>query len=143
MYQKDYLMKMLEMLGDFISSVLGFIKNGEFNRANELIEEAYSDFLKQDAAYFNGLPVDKLTHHLLQEHNYSYGHLEVLSELFNAQAELHYRQGRNRESLVCFEKALVVLTFVVNESKTFSQEKENKLADLQEKVRDLRELEKH
>jgi tetratricopeptide (TPR) repeat protein len=143
MYQKDYLMKMLEMLGDFISSVLGFIKNGEFNRANELIEEAYADFLKQDAAYFNGLPVDKLTHHLLKEHNYTYGHLEVLAELFNAQAKLYYRQGKNRESLDYYEKALVVLKFVVSESKTFSQEKERQLAELQEKVRELRALEKN
>lgn len=136
-------MKMLEMLGEFVAGIMSFLRKGEFNRANEMIEEAYTDFLKQDAAYFNGLPVEKLTHHLLKKHNYSHAHLEVLSELFNAQAELEYRQGKNQESLVYFEKALLVLRFVVNESKTFSQEKENKLAELQVKVRDLRELEKN
>jgi tetratricopeptide (TPR) repeat protein len=136
-------MKMLEMLGEFVAGMMSFLKRGEFNRANEMIEAAFTDFLKQDAAYFNNLPVEKLTHHLLKEHNYSYGHLEVLAELFKVQAELYYRQGKNEESLVFFEKALVVLQFVVNESKTYSQEKETRLVELQEKVRDLRELEKH
>ncbi|PKP09469.1 MAG: hypothetical protein CVU09_11020 [Bacteroidetes bacterium HGW-Bacteroidetes-4] len=142
MYQKDYIMKMLEMLGEFVAGMMSFLKKGEFNRVNEMIEAAFTDFLKQDAAYFNNLPIEKLTHHLLKEHNYSYGHLEVLAELFNTQAELYYRQGKNEESLVFYEKALVVLQFVVKESKTFSQEKENKVAQLQLKISDLRELEK-
>ncbi len=135
-------MKMLEMLGEFVAGMMSFLKKGEFNRVNEMIEAAFTDFLKQDAAYFNNLPIEKLTHHLLKEHNYSYGHLEVLAELFNTQAELYYRQGKNEESLVFYEKALVVLQFVVKESKTFSQEKENKVAQLQLKISDLRELEK-
>ena len=135
-------MKMLEMLGEFVAGMMSFLKKGEFNRVNEMIEAAFTDFLKQDAAYFNNLPIEKLTHHLLKEHNYSYGHLEVLAELFNTQAELYYRQGKNEGSLVFYEKALVVLQFVVKESKTFSQEKENKVAQLQLKISDLRELEK-
>jgi hypothetical protein len=33
MYQKDYILRMIEMLGEMIAGILGLIKKGEFEQA--------------------------------------------------------------------------------------------------------------
>jgi hypothetical protein len=94
MYQKDYILRMIEMLGDLIAGILGLIRKGDYDHASEQLGRIYYDMLKEDASFFRTIPKEELTHKLLQEHNYSSGHLEILAELFNAEAELELVQGR-------------------------------------------------
>lgn len=73
---------MIEMIADLIALLLGLIKKGDLPQASKLLENAYRDFLKEDASFFRNLPKEKLTNKLLTEHNYTNGHLKILSELF-------------------------------------------------------------
>jgi hypothetical protein len=81
MYQKDYILRMIEMLGDLIAGILGLIKKGEFEKAKEKLENLYYGMLKEDSAFFRDIPENELTDRLLYQHNYNNGHLEVLAEL--------------------------------------------------------------
>src|SRR5665648_903366 len=83
MYQKDYILRMIEMLARLIAGILGLIKNGNYKQASDQLEIIYYDMLKEDASFFRAIPEEKLTQKLLQEHNYTNGHLEILAELFN------------------------------------------------------------
>jgi NADPH-dependent glutamate synthase beta subunit-like oxidoreductase len=38
MYQKDYILRMLEMLSDLIALILGLIKKGDIRQASERLE---------------------------------------------------------------------------------------------------------
>ena len=99
MYQKDYVLRMVEMLADLIAVIFGLIKKGDYSLASERIERIYYDMLKQDAAFFRTIPERKLTSKLIEEHNFTSGHLEILAELFNAEAELELAQGHSKSSL--------------------------------------------
>jgi hypothetical protein len=46
MYQKDYILRMIEMLGDLIAGILGLIKKGEFEKAADKLENLYLGMLK-------------------------------------------------------------------------------------------------
>ena len=81
-YQKDYILRMIEMIGEFIALLLGLLKKDDVQQAAERLDNAYRQFLKEDAAYFRIIPKEELTTKLLEEHNYTYGHLKILSELF-------------------------------------------------------------
>ncbi len=137
MYQRDFIMRMIEMIAEMIAGILGLIKKGNFQKASQLIEEAYHDYLKQDAAYFNSIPTDQLTDELISKHNYSNGHLEILSNLFYAQAELNYAQNKYSESLQFYQKALLLLEFVLNENQTFSFDKQSKSNLIQNRIAEL------
>lgn len=137
MYQKDFILRMIEMLADLITGILGLIKKGDFPKASQSIDNAYQDLLKQDAAYFNNIPLNDLTKNLIQKHNYTNGHLEILSELLYAQAELTYAQSKYDKSLKFYQKSLVLLTFVIKESKVFSFEKQSKVSILQNRIAEL------
>ena len=120
MYQKDYILRMLEMFAQMIAGLLGLIRDGHINQASQTLENAYRDFLKNDASLFRKIPTEKLTETLLKEHNYTNDHLKVLSELFFAEGELQLIQGNYIDSLTFLEKSLILFEFVEEESRSFS-----------------------
>jgi len=134
MYQKDFILRMIEMIAELVAAILGLIKNGHTGQASQILENAYRDFLKEDASFFREIPKHKLTTKLLEEHNYQNGHLEILSELFYAEGELQVALGNNKSSRIYFEKALILADFVEKDSKTFSFNKRDKIFILQEKI---------
>jgi hypothetical protein len=138
MYQRDYIMRMIEELVAAIGRILGLIRKGDYQQATQSLENAYYDMLKQDASFFQNIPKEELTTKLLREHHFTNGHLEILSELFYAQAELFYAQGKHANGLEFYEKSSVLLDFVVKESKTYSAEKQSRLEILKERINQLK-----
>jgi hypothetical protein len=136
MYQKDYVLRMIAMLMKFIGEVLGLIRKGDLRTASEELEKGYNTFLREDAVFFRNIPAEMLTGKLLREHNYTSGHLGILAELFNAEAELELAQGNIRESLVYSEKALLLFEFVDKEQKTYSQERLDKIETIKKRLSD-------
>ena len=136
MYQKDYLLRMIAMLMKFIGEVLGLIRNGDLKKASEEIEKGYNTFLREDAVFFHNIPAELLTGKLLREHNYTSGHLEILAELFNAEAELELAKGNKKESLGYSGKALLLFEFVDKEQKTYSQDRLDKIEAIKKRMSD-------
>lgn len=135
MYQKDYILRMIEMLADLIAGILSLIKKGDLKRASQGLEIIFYDFLKKDAAFFNNIPKEKLTTKLLEEHNFTNGHLEILAELFYAEAELSQAQNDQGKSMEFYEKSLFLFEFVDKESKIFSIDRQSKLSTIHEQIR--------
>ena len=139
MYQRDYIMRMIEMIGELVAGILGLIKKGNFQQASLSLENAYYNFLKEDAALLRNINKEKMTDELIKEHNYTNGHLEILSELFYAEAELLYAKGNHRESIEFYEKTLILYEFVAQESKSFSLEKQSRILSIQDRIIKLKE----
>lgn len=140
MYQKDFILRMIEMLAELVAGILGLIKKGDYQKASQSIDDAYQDLLKQDAGFFNNIPLGKLTDNLIQEHNFTNGHLEILSELFYTQAELSFAQNKHTESLEFYQKSLCLMEFVIKESQTFSFEKQSKISFIQNRIVELKNV---
>ena len=136
MYQKDYVLRMIAMLIKFVGEVLGLIRKGDLKKASEELDKGYNTFLKKDAVFFRNIPEKELTGRLLREHNYTNGHLEILAELFNAEAELEFAQGNKKESLGYSGKALLLFEFVDKEQKTYSQDRLDKIEAIKKRMSD-------
>jgi hypothetical protein len=139
MYQKDFILRMIEMLADLVAGILRLIRKGDFEQASVTLENAYYDYLKQDASYFRSIPNASLTDEMLGKHNYTNGHLEMLAGLFFAQAELSTAQGNTREGLEYYEKSLLLYTFVFKGSDTFSLEMESKIGYIHDRIAGIKE----
>lgn len=137
MYQKDYILREVERIGILIAGILGIIKKGDFQEANKSIDDAYLDVLKEDAAFFNHIPMNDLTENLIQQHNYTHGHLEILSELFYAQGELYYAQDDQNSCLQYYQKSLKLLEFLDKESGAYSLEKQTKIANIKKRILEI------
>jgi hypothetical protein len=129
---------MLEMLATLIAGILGLIKKGDLQQASHALENAYMDLLKNDASLFREIPGEELTSSLLSMHNYTHDHLKVLSELFYAEGELQLARGNEENGREYYEKSLILLQFVVREARAYSLEDQSRLAQIQNRIADLK-----
>ena len=90
--------------------------------------------LKEDAAFFKGIPAGELTGKLLKEHNYTNGHLEILAELFNAEAELEMAQGNKPGCAEYSTKSLILFEFIDREQKTYTPKRLKKMSTIRERI---------
>jgi hypothetical protein len=134
MYQRDYVLRMIEMAAKMLAAILGQIKGGDTLKASEDLENMYYDILKKDAAFFGDIPLENLTEKLLTEHNYTNGHLEILAELFNAEAELCLANKDQKGCVEYSRKSLKLFEFIDNEQKTYSEERINKMNILRGRI---------
>ena len=138
MYEKDYILRMIEMFGELLRGIIGLIKKGEYNKASEQIGRVYYDILKEDASFFRTIPEEELTNKLLLEHNYTNGHLEILAELFNAEAELSLAQGNKSGSIEYSRKSLILFEFIDADQKIYSLERINKMESIRRRIDNLK-----
>jgi len=129
---------MIAVISKLIAAILGLIRKGEYRQASESIDRIYFDFLREDSSFFHAIPEEELTRKLLQEHNYTNGHLEILAELFNAEAELELAQGNRNRSLDFSRKSLILFDFIDKEQKTFSLERADKMTEIRKRIEILK-----
>ena len=137
MFQKDYILRMVEMIGDLIAALLGLIKKGDLDQAEKILERGYIELLRREAAFFLAIPIEKLTGTLIEDHNFENGHLAVLSELFFAEATLNEAQNKLPYAVTCYQKSLKLLEFLEDEDKTWSAKREERLTILKTKISEL------
>ncbi len=139
MYQKDYILRMVDMLMEMISLILGYIKKKEFKQATIALEYAYQTLLKEDASFFQNISIENLTENLMQQHHYTNGHLEILAELFFLEAELKFAEEKNDRSLELYKKSLILFEFIEKATKSYSVDKQNKMNTMKARISSIQE----
>ncbi|MFO7369387.1 MAG: hypothetical protein R6X09_03865 [Bacteroidales bacterium] len=137
MYQKDYILRMIEMLGDLLRAIFGMITNGQFEQAEKSLHEAYLTTLRKDASFFQQIPIEKLTDELIQEHNFTNAHLEILAELMFAEASLLFSKNKKQESLPFYHKSLLLFKFVNEAYRVYSRDRIEKMEKITERLSEI------
>jgi hypothetical protein len=127
MYQKDYILRMIEIIGDLIRGIIGLITRGDLKLADKKLNEAYYTMLRKDAWFFQNIPINELTKTLIEEHNYTNEHLHILAELFYAEAALRYAKNNRADSLLYYKKSLALFEFIDKAGRTYSGERLEKM----------------
>jgi len=138
MYQKDYILRMVEMIGDLIAAFLGLLKKGDPDQAEKMIERGYVELLRNDASFFLLIPKEQLTDQLIGKHHYEHFHLEILGELFYAEGELAEARHQPEHGLACYEKSLILIEFLEKNDKTWSAKREERKVTLRDKIMELK-----
>ena len=137
MYSKDIILRMIEMMMEFVARMLGLIKKGDFDQASHYIENAYLEFLKEDASFFREIKKENLLAELINKKEFGIAHFEMLSELFYVEAELHLAEGKQSKSINFCEKSILLLDYAIKSSTTKSFEKEARLAVYEKRLEQL------
>lgn len=134
MYQKDYILRMIEMLGELLRAIFGMITKGQLEQAEKSLHEAYITTLRKDAFFFQQIPIENLTSELMQEHNFTNEHLEILAELMFTEATLIFSKNKQHESLPFFQKSLLLFEFVNNAYRTYSRDRIEKIDTIRKRI---------
>jgi hypothetical protein len=134
MYEKDYILRMIEMLGDLLRAIFGMITRGDLKQARRSLDEAFLTMLRKDAGFFQDIPPEEMTRTLLEDHHYTSNHLLILAELLFAEGELELAQDNNPGSRVCFRKSLLLFEFVYQTERTYSKERLDKMEEIRKRL---------
>ncbi|MBN2273683.1 MAG: hypothetical protein JXR41_08875 [Bacteroidales bacterium] len=136
MYQRDYILRMIEMLAQLIAAILKYIKSGDLSKASQSLQSAYSMVFHDEVPKLRSLPEEGMIDTLLQEYLYTNGHLEMLAELFYADAELLLAEKKIPESLSYYRKSLTLLEYIDKEYKSYSRERQDRIMAVRERLKD-------
>jgi len=137
MYQRDYILRMIEMLGELLRAIFGLITRGDLKQAEIKLNETYYTMLRKDAWFFQNIPEDRLTRTLIEDHNYTNDHLQILAELFYAEAELQVAKNNLRGGRSSYQKSLLLFEFVDEADRTYSDERLKKMEMIRNKMAEL------
>jgi len=134
MYQRDYILRMIEMVAQLIAGILKLIKTGDIHRASQALQNAYEVAFRHEALRLKAIPEEELLDTLLEEHLYTTGHLEMLAELFYADAELLLAEHKFSECLSCYRKSLAIFEYIDKEYHSYSQARQDRMQAIRERL---------
>jgi len=136
MYQRDYILRMIETIAQVVAAILRLIKTGDLRQASQVLQNAYGIAFQHEALKLKALPEEGLVDTLLQEYLFTSGHLEMLAELFYADAELLQAENKISESMSYYRKSLALFEYIDKEYRSYSQERQDKMQSIREKLAD-------
>ena len=129
MPKEDYLLKYIEKLSRVIAAMLGFMEKGFPDESLRLADELYTELLAIDI-----LTLEEMTElefqQLLYKHNLTISYLEYFSEILLQTAKAYEEKQENAKARSFYQKALQTLLYLTEKDKTFSLEREDKIAAL-------------
>ncbi len=137
MLKRDFILRMIEMLAELIAGILGLIKKGKLEEAGDELDRAYDSILKDDADKIRQIPSEKIVEELNFKFNYSSDQMEMISDIFYAEAELFYAKGEKEECLESYKKSLLLLQNVMEHTDTFSFKRQHRISLLSQKIEEL------
>ncbi len=137
--ERDYILRVIEMMVQLIAAILGRVSAGKFDEAEQMLENAYQVLLREEASLLRSIPAERLIPELLEAHSYTHGQLEVLAELFLAQAQLHYARMLREESLGCYDRSIILFRYLETESRTLSFERLAKIQRIEGRIAELKD----
>lgn len=131
MYEKDYIMRMVEAFSRMIARIMGLREKGELNQAEALILEAYDTILKIDPVTLRNFD-ENAWETFCRERTPQ--ELEMIADLFRLEGEIRIDLGDREGVCRLLFKSLELLKYVDDHTDTFSLPRFDKISALEQKL---------
>jgi len=131
MYERDYIMRMIEAFAKMIAAIIGLREKGELDKARALVEEAYDSVLKVNSREIKEYDEEQWKQFCSKR---SPEELEMLADLLMVEGEIMLDSGKSEGARELLFKALELLRLVELQSGTFSITRFDKITELEKKL---------
>ncbi|HEX3201258.1 MAG TPA: DUF6483 family protein [Actinomycetes bacterium] len=108
MYQRDYLMRQIEQVGQMLARILGLAKGGRGDEALALFDQAYASLLGVGSRVVAVLDDGQLVDMLTSGANPDMRRVSMALELLKAEADLYAEAGQAGEAAIRHRRALAL-----------------------------------
>ena len=131
MYQKDYILRLIEEFGTVLAKILGLKQNKQFQEAIDMIDETSLNYLKIRMNYVTSLSDKELIEVLEKDTELGSEMLGMLADLLKQQADIDLELGEKEKSRNEYQKALLLLNYLNSkELEVFSLDRMNKISTI-------------
>ncbi|TFH22397.1 MAG: hypothetical protein E4H10_13845 [Bacteroidia bacterium] len=131
MYERDYIMRMIEAFAKMIAAIVGLREKGELDKARSLVEEAYDTVLKVNSGEIKEYDDEQWKQFCSKR---SPEELEMLADLLKVEGEIMLDSGKPEGVGELFLKALTLLKLVEAQSGAYSMTRFDKITELEQKL---------
>ena len=131
MYERDYIMRMIEAFAKMIAAIVGLREKGELDKARSLVEEAYDTVLKVNSEEIKEYDQDQWNQFCSKR---SPEELEMLADLLKVEGEIMLDSGKPEGVGKILFKAFQLLKLVEVQSGAFSLTRFDKITELEQKL---------
>jgi hypothetical protein len=130
MYQKDYIMRVVEEMAKVLAAVFGLRDQKDYGQAQAQIEKAYEDLLKVEPDAIKDIPEEDIITELENEYDFTVQHFGMVAELMKAEADLLMDQGKQLSATKLYKKALALFEHVDATLKNYSFDRLRNISDI-------------
>lgn len=116
MYEKDYIMRMIQQMVRVLLEIFGLKQKGSLEEAYDLIDMTLQQFTGLSSKMINDFDEENLLNFLSPSKNLNYEKCFVVGILLKEEGDLLFKQNMNNEGLNRFRKAYALLDKVRNSS---------------------------
>jgi tetratricopeptide (TPR) repeat protein len=135
LYQRDYLMRQIEIAGQMLARILGLAKGGRREEALGLFDQAYQPLLGVSARVVSTLSEEQLLSLLTSGSMPDLRRVATVLELLKVEADLHAEAGNRAAAVPRYRRALALAGFLAGRSAALPDAV--LAADLVDRVADL------
>lgn len=128
MYQRDFILRMIEDFFRFLKIILKLKEDKQYGQALDMINETAQKLLKLDINEVSSK--EEVFENLFESTALSLEQMEILAGLLKTKAEIHQECSEIFSAINAYEKALRIYTFCQEHSKNYSMDRVNKISEI-------------
>jgi hypothetical protein len=135
MYQKDYILRLIEEFTKVLGAMLGLKNAGNYVEAQELINETLKRFSKTDISELLSIPEHELLPFLTDQKKLSEEQIHIIAELLFQDAGIIKSKNPDADTNLHYRTSLVLFEWLnVNNRTTYSIEITQRIALLRDLI---------
>ena len=120
MIRRDYIMRMIEEFGKFLSAIVGLKREGNFEDALEKIDNVYEGMLDLDPKILKSVDALELLDFLQNEKKFNNQYVKMIAELLFEEGQIYLESGDPISARNVLEKAKALINYLMESDTTFS-----------------------
>jgi hypothetical protein len=138
MYQKDYILRLIEQVAKAIAVILGLISKKQYLEALEEAKKAYLNYLNIETSYLDSVPPDNMGEILQKETEMGHHELEIIGKLLKLEGDAFIGQGKNEDARNKYLRGLSILEYINNTKNTeFSIERFQYIQQIRDRLKTM------
>lgn len=130
MFQRDYILRMIEEFAKFLAAITGLKAGGNLEEALKKIDEAYNELLEVDPKMIKSLSEDEVLDYFQKEKKYDNQQLNMVAELLYQEGMIYVEEGDPVSARNVLEKSKILIGFLMDNDSTFSFDWYEKLHEI-------------
>ena len=131
MIRRDYIMRMIDEFGKFLTAIVGLKREGNFEEALDKVDGLYQGMLDLDPKILKAMSSDEVLDYLQNEKKYDNRYLKLIAELLYEEGQIYHESGDPISAQNVLQKAKVLINYLIETDSTFSFDWYEKLATIE------------
>ncbi len=130
MFQRDYVLRLIEEFARFLAAMTGLKKEGKFDDALSMIEKAYREMFKLEPNVIKSLLPNEVIPFLLNEKEMNNEGLKMIGELLYEEGMIYMENGDPVSATNVLVKSKILILYLMEHDTTYSFDWHTKLHEI-------------